>query len=70
MEVPIKGFCPTQNKEYTVYVSYRDARNLSNDPVYVKCMSRCEFAKSDCDCPIKRECPILLQAPERIRGRS
>jgi hypothetical protein len=61
----VKGFCPTQNKDYSVTVDYIDATTLTQKAA-VKGLAKCEFNKYGDACPIAKNCPIIRSAPEAI----
>lgn len=57
----VKGFCPTQNCEYTICVKY----NLVSNNQYLKCGADCDYCSTDeTKCPIMLECPIRSSAPK------
>lgn len=57
------GYCPTQDKDYCISVSYLDASDLSNTK-YIRGLLTCDYASYGGNCSIN--CPILTQAPEEI----
>ncbi len=58
----ISGFCPAQQEEYTIDVSYLDASTLE-EKQYVKGTFRCEHNLFGDKCN-GNECPIYKAAPE------
>lgn len=58
----ISGFCPTQNKNYSINVSYFDASTFESEQ-YIKGTFRCEHNLFGDKCNGKN-CPIYESAPE------
>lgn len=58
------GFCPTQNKQYTISVDYMDFSTLDGR-VHKKHLATCDFVKRGEKCEISK-CPIIKSAPDRI----
>jgi hypothetical protein len=64
MNKPIKGFCPTLNREYTITVNYAKVR----DNEYIQTGADCEYLSFDFSrCPIYKDCPLRAKAPKEIR---
>lgn len=57
----VSGFCPTQQKDYTIDVSYLDASSLE-ETQYVKGIFHCEHNLFGDKCN-GNECPIYKNAP-------
>lgn len=53
----VTGFCPTQNKNYTVSVTFIDASTLGKQE-YKKGLFTCDYTKYGNSCGIARECPV------------
>jgi hypothetical protein len=68
MNKTFSGFCPTQQANFTVRVSYLDARDQSDkNPVYVKGTFRCDYTARGGKCDIVNRCPINALAPNTVR---
>lgn len=64
----VSGFCPTQDRSYSVSVSYVDAQTMSDfKPVFVKGVGRCDFVENGGQCNFTSSCPIIASAPQGIR---
>lgn len=64
--VIIKGFCPTQNSDYRIKVTYIDASDFENQNSYDRGTCKCDYiAFAQNDCLIKSNCPILEKAPKQ-----
>lgn len=61
----VSGFCPTQQKNYTIDVSYLDASTYE-EKQYVKGIFRCEYDLFGDKCN-GNECPIYKSAPNYKR---
>lgn len=61
----ISGYCPTQQKNYTVDISYLDASDLSGRQ-YIKSTAVCEYIKYGNECTMIKQCPLYSKAPEVI----
>lgn len=68
MRKVVSGHCPTQNKSYSVSVSYIDAQTMSDlRPVLVKGIGRCDYVARGGQCNFVASCPIIAEAPQEIR---
>lgn len=54
------GFCPTQNKEYSITVFFTESMSE-----YVQTGAFCDFGSYG-NCPIMNECPIRNSVFERV----
>lgn len=52
--VEIEGYCPTQNKEYSIVRTMIDA----GDGTYLKGTMCCDYTKYDGECECSQKCPI------------
>lgn len=61
--VPVTGYCPTQDMEYTIHVTYVDRSCLSGK-VYQKGNFECSYNETGenchCVCPIRNSVPEIL----------
>lgn len=57
------GFCPTQQKEYSISIEYLPSSNLSSRK-YVRGLADCEYRKKN-GCA-QTSCPIYASAPETM----
>lgn len=64
MQKTIYGQCPTQNKDYSISVTYIDASTLS-ERCFVKGTYRCEYNIFGDKCSVSH-CPIYSSAPEEL----
>lgn len=62
----VYGFCPSQNKDYSVNVCYINASTTENTQ-YIKGRGICDYTKCGNDCNLP-QCPIASNAPESISG--
>lgn len=62
-----EGFCPTQQKDYSIDVFYKEVSN-TKEKRFVKNGSQCEYDLFGDKCHID-DCPIYESAPEYIRQR-
>jgi hypothetical protein len=53
----VTGFCPTQNKNFTISVAFIDASTLDRQQ-YVKGLFTCDHIKHGNGCDIAKECPV------------
>ena len=60
----ICGFCPVQEKEYSISVYYIDASTME-ERKYIKGRATCDYTKYGNVCNVPN-CPIIEKAPERI----
>ena len=61
------GFCPTQNKDFSVDVEYTAVESPEHPTYYIRTLSTCDFASFvGNDCPIMKNCPIRAQAPKQV----
>jgi len=58
------GFCPEQNKEYTVSVNYINSSTLTENKL-IRGLAKCDYASSR-GCSYIDNCPILKLAPKEI----
>lgn len=61
----VSGYCPAQQSDYSISVSYIDASTLEKRQ-YVKGTFRCEHNLFSDKCN-GNSCPIYKNAPEHIR---
>lgn len=61
----VSGFCPTQQKDYTIDVSYLDSSTME-EKQYTKGTFRCEYDLFGDKCN-GNDCPIYESAPEHKR---
>lgn len=64
MSKVVSGYCPTQDKEYSISVSYLNASTLE-EKSYIKGTFRCEHNLYGDKCN-GNECPIYDSAPQSI----
>ena len=64
MQKKITGFCPTQQKNYSIDITYINASDLEGTQ-YVKGTFRCEYDLFGDKCN-ENDCPIYKQAPDNI----
>lgn len=68
MQKRFVGFCPTQNKEFSISMPYINSQTMSdNRAVYVSGVPRCDFIARGGKCEIVASCPIIANAPQEIR---
>ncbi|MEE1517283.1 MAG: hypothetical protein UF228_06765 [Lachnospiraceae bacterium] len=60
----VTGYCPTQNKDYSIYVTYVDMSTLSGK-CYERGTADCPYNRSGNRCKLEK-CPILNSAPEEL----
>lgn len=60
----VSGFCPAQQDEYTIDVSYLDA-SATDKKQFVKGLYQCEHNLFGDKCT-EKECPIYENAPAHI----
>lgn len=58
------GYCPTQDKEYSIVVEYLDTSDL-NQRSYCKGRASCNFNRHGDKCDASK-CPILKSAPQNL----
>lgn len=58
------GYCPEQDKDYSVKVTYLDASTLS-EKSYIRGSAKCEYAAFK-KCSHAVDCPIVKSAPENL----
>lgn len=56
------GFCPTQQKEYSVLVEYYGDGILEEKETFSRSRFDCSYQKSY-GCPQANKCPIMAKAP-------
>lgn len=63
MQKTFSGYCPTQDKEFSVTVEYIDSSTLQKKS-YTKGLATCKYASygGECNC----ECPIIDSAPNNL----
>ena len=59
------GYCPTQNKQYSVSVNYIDVSDFEEPKQYVKGLASCKFLQSGNQCFVDK-CPLIDLAPEHL----
>ena len=64
MDKVITGMCPTQGKEYSITVHYRDVSDMTSE-CYVKTTSCCEYNKFGNKCDSSK-CPLIKSAPNNL----
>ncbi|MDD3137714.1 MAG: hypothetical protein PHX08_01915 [Lachnospiraceae bacterium] len=64
MNKSIQGYCPTQNKDYAVTVSYIPSSTLDGSTSYSKGIAECSYTKAGNACT--EECPIVKSAPRSL----
>lgn len=62
----VYGFCPTQNKDYSIRVNYINVSTTERFE-YAKGIASCDYTSCGNDCDLPR-CPIASNAPESISG--
>lgn len=60
--VTVNGYCPTQDKDFSISVDYISTRNL-HQTKFTKGLMTCEFASFGGECDI--ECPLYESTPEK-----
>ena len=65
--VTVSGFCPTQNKEYCISITYLDVSNFQNPHRYIQGMADCKHGSFG-NCPIMKDCPLRAKAPKELNG--
>lgn len=58
------GYCPVQNKEFSISIEYIDTSNLY-EKSYSKGIATCDFASYGGDCDSSK-CPIIKSAPKSL----
>lgn len=63
MHKSFSGYCPTQDKEFSVTIEYLDA-STSQKKSYIKGLVTCKYASygGECNC----DCPITDSAPQNL----
>ena len=59
------GYCPAQNKDFSVKIEYINSSDLQNRS-YTKGIATCNYASYGGACD--GNCPIINSAPEEIHG--
>ena len=57
MRKTITGYCPTQNKNYSISIDVISNATLDNPNSYELGMTNCEYAGTN-ECDISNNCPI------------
>lgn len=65
MKKSISGFCPTQNKEYSITIDYVDASSYC-ETCYEKGTFKCDYNIYGDKCSISSSCPLYSSAPREI----
>ncbi len=65
--VTISGFCPTQNKNYSIDVTYLDVSDFQHPHRYIQSLADCVYGSFG-NCPIMNECPLRAKAPKEINN--
>ena len=67
MRKTFSGFCPAQNKDYSITVEYIDVTSLNDTQRrrYEKGMAECRYNMFGDKCD-SNKCPIIAQAPETL----
>lgn len=58
------GYCPEQDKDYSVNVTYLDASTFSGK-AFIRGPVKCEYAAFH-ECSHSDDCPIIKSAPENL----
>ena len=61
----ISGYCPTQNKQYSISVRYIEDSDLEGNRTYIKGLASCEYLRNGNQCSFN-ECPLAASAPEHL----
>lgn len=64
MQKQFTGYCPTQNKDYTIYVTYIDTSDTEQSS-YTKGIATCNYTKFGGVCDSSK-CPLIKSAPENL----
>lgn len=67
-QVLIPGFCPNQNKDYNISITYLENKSLSQTRTpYIKGLMSCDYVSIQHNiCPLANDCPIYKNAPAEI----
>ncbi len=60
--VDVSGFCPAQNCDYEISVTYASIRSLGTNESYRKIDAECDYASMN-PCEYATSCPVFTSAP-------
>ncbi len=61
----VRGYCPTQDTDYSVAITYVDASTLQ-ESCHIKGTFRCKYNLYGDKCDSPNECPIYASAPQSL----
>lgn len=61
--ISLNGFCPVQQKDYSITVGYNVINKNEYPKRYLQCGASCEFYMNQNGCEHSSDCPIREKAP-------